>query len=241
MPRTIDLDSLEHQHAQERRHQHMRTLLETPRPMAVRLPADRPQSEAMLGRLNAIGIPTQARFIIDHLRSLGPWLSSVDSSPLVLFDASGRWCSSWGGFALGGLIRADIEGRFAHTTTTARIAPDPMAVQAHDALANLLRKALGLTSDVHMAFASTPREALEIAIHALRGTHPAPPLTFTDARFRLGHIEAPFPAWRPPVGPSPSLPEPEVLLDRVLNAAEGHEPFNDPLLYSVVASIRVVL
>ena len=238
MPRPIDLDQLSRQHADERSARRERSLLQTPRPMSVRIPAELPESEAALTRLRVAGVETEASFVIDHLRSLGPWLASLDETPQVLFDASGRWCSNWGGFGLGGLIRADIEGHFAHATATSRIAPDPIAIKATARLEQRLRDALQLGSDAVITFAPTGREAIELAIRGLQEEGAPPPLTFADARFDFG-VHAPLPAWRPPVGDPPDAPGPDEMLQRVLEV-RPQPPERDLLLTTELISLKRV-
>ncbi|HWU91271.1 MAG TPA: aldehyde dehydrogenase family protein, partial [Kofleriaceae bacterium] len=115
----FDLDLLERQHAAEEAAEAGRHLLDLPRPMHLARPAGGrlPQSEALLARLYAGDrVPKEKKPpVIDHLRSAGPWMVSIDTQPLAVLDGMSQTATVVGGFAEDPVVRAYVEGEFAET------------------------------------------------------------------------------------------------------------------------------
>src|SRR5262249_4777882 len=98
----FDLDRLERQHTAEESAEAARRLLDLPRPMQLARPAGGrlPESEALLARLYAGDrVPKEKKPpVIDHLRSAGPWMVSIDAEPLSVIDGMSQTATVVGGF-----------------------------------------------------------------------------------------------------------------------------------------------
>lgn len=230
---TFDPDRLEAQHAAEESAEAMRNWLDRPRPIALQRPSGGalPASEAWLSRLYAGDrVPKDKKpLVIDHLRSAGPWMVSVDPEPLSVLDGMSQTATVVGGFAEDPVVRAYTEGEFANTL----IGNDDTAVDevwAATEYAAVLRKLVpGLP---HVAFVASGAEANEKAMAlcrmncdrpsatkvlafegsfhgrtllALHATHSPPKRT----PFELSGYEctfAPFPQWDTPNADQPPAP-----------------------------------
>ena len=53
--------------------------------------------------------------MIDHLRSVGPWMVSIDAEPLVVLDGMSQTATVVGGFAEDPVVRAYVEGELGDT------------------------------------------------------------------------------------------------------------------------------
>src|SRR5262249_41280733 len=115
----FDLDRMERQHAAEEGEEAARTLLESPRPMALHRPlgGKLPDSEALLARLYAGDrVPKEKKPpVFDHLRWAGPWMVSIDREPLAVLDGMSQTATVVGGFAEDPVVRAYTEGEFGDT------------------------------------------------------------------------------------------------------------------------------
>jgi RHH-type proline utilization regulon transcriptional repressor/proline dehydrogenase/delta 1-pyrroline-5-carboxylate dehydrogenase len=115
----FDLDPLERQHAAEETAEAARHLLDLPRPMHLVRPAGGrlPESEALLARLYAGDrVPREKKPpVIDHLRSAGPWMVSIDPEPLAVLDGMSQTATVVGGFGEDPVVRAYVEGEFGDT------------------------------------------------------------------------------------------------------------------------------
>jgi acyl-CoA reductase-like NAD-dependent aldehyde dehydrogenase/4-aminobutyrate aminotransferase-like enzyme/GNAT superfamily N-acetyltransferase len=115
----FDLDGIDAQHTAEESAEAARHLIDLPRPMHLSRPAGGklPQSEALLARLYAGDrIPKEKKPpVIDHLRSAGPWMVSIDTEPLAVIDGMSQTATVVGGFAEDPVVRAYTEGEFADT------------------------------------------------------------------------------------------------------------------------------
>jgi RHH-type transcriptional regulator, proline utilization regulon repressor / proline dehydrogenase / delta 1-pyrroline-5-carboxylate dehydrogenase len=164
-----DLDRIERQHTAEEQAEAARTLIEMPRPMAVLRPrgGTLPESAALLARLYAGDrVPKEKKPpVIDHLRSAGPWLVSVDAEPLSVLDGMSQTATVVGGFAEDPVVRAYTEGEFGDTL----VCNDDTAVNETWAAidyANVLRQLVpGLP---HVTFVASGAEANEKAIALCR-------------------------------------------------------------------------
>ncbi|HTR52108.1 MAG TPA: aldehyde dehydrogenase family protein [Kofleriaceae bacterium] len=160
----FDLDRLEAQHAAEEVAECGRSLVETPRPMALARPAGGklPDSEAYLARLYAGDrVPKEKKPpVFDHLRSAGPWMVSIDREPLSVLDGMSQTATVVGGFAEDPVVRAYTEGEFGDTLVACA---DTAVAETWPAIeyANVLRQLVpGLP---HVTFVASGAEANEKA------------------------------------------------------------------------------
>lgn len=164
-----DFDSLEARHAAEEVDEAGRNLLDTPRPMAIKLPAGgrMPQSDAWLTRLYAGErvVREKKPAVFDHLRSAGPFFVSIDDEPLAVLDGMSQTATLCGGFAEDHVVKAYFEGGFGDTAvrstdTSAR------ETEVARAFANTLRHLVpGLP---HVTFTNSGAEANEKALALCR-------------------------------------------------------------------------
>jgi acyl-CoA reductase-like NAD-dependent aldehyde dehydrogenase/4-aminobutyrate aminotransferase-like enzyme len=227
-----DLDRLEAQHAEEEAAETVRSLVETPRPMALSRPhgGHLPESEAYLARLYAGDrVPKEKKPpVFDHLRSAGPWMVSIDREPLSVIDAMSQTATVVGGFAEDPVVRAYTEGEFADTLVAVADTALGETWAAID-YANVLRQLVpGLP---HVTFVASGAEANEKAfalcrincerkdatkvlafdgsfhgrtLLSLHATHsPSKRAPFELAGYQCQF--APFPVWETP-GPVSSVP-----------------------------------
>ncbi|MGE3634102.1 MAG: aminotransferase class III-fold pyridoxal phosphate-dependent enzyme, partial [Sandaracinaceae bacterium] len=162
---SADLDRLEAQHEKEEQEEAARTLIERPRPMGVRLPkgGELPTSSAWLARYYAgdrYVAGEKKPPVFDHLRSVGPWLVSIDDEPMSVLDGMSQTATSPFGFAPDAVVRAYMDGEMgeavlANTDTTE--ADDPY-VRAY---ADVLRERVPTLP--HVSFANSGAEANEKA------------------------------------------------------------------------------
>ena len=228
-----DFASLEGRHAAEEALDAERNLLDTPRPMGVRLPRGGrlPLSEAWLTRLYAGDRVVQEKkpAVFDHLRSAGPYFVSVDDDPLSVLDGMSQTATLCGGFAEDHVVRAYFEGAFGDslvrsTDTSAR------ETEAARAYANTLRHLVpGLPQ---VTSANSGAEANEKALALCRANAERPGAsqvlafegsfhgrtlyalhnTFNPAKRTPFEIEghkttfAPFPVWSTPNQEEPTAP-----------------------------------
>ena len=112
-----DLDALEHKHASEEAAEASRTLFDSPRPLKVTLPLGGvlPRSSEWLERFHAgdrYVVGEKKPNVFDHLRSVGPWMVSVDDAPLTVIDAMSQTATMPAGFAPDAVVKAYVEGDF---------------------------------------------------------------------------------------------------------------------------------
>lgn len=174
----VDLDQLERQHAAEEAAEAARTLVETPRPMTMLRPRGGvlPESSALLARLYAGDrVPKEKKPpVIDHLRSAGPWMVSVDAEPLSVLDGMSQTATVVGGFSEDPVARAYTEGEFGDTLV---LDDDTSVAETWAAIdyANVLRQLVpGLP---HVTFVASGAEANEKAIALCRINTPRPNAT----------------------------------------------------------------
>jgi 4-aminobutyrate aminotransferase-like enzyme len=114
-----ELDRLEAQHVAEEEAEAGRTFVDHPRPMAITKPlgGKLPVSEGYLARLYAGDrVPKEKKApVFDHLRSVGPWMVSIDPQPLAVLDGMSQTATVCGGFSEDPVVRAYTEGEFGDT------------------------------------------------------------------------------------------------------------------------------
>jgi len=161
----VDLDRLEARHAAEEAAEAARNLLDSPRPMGLRLPRGGrlPASEAWLTRLYAGDrvVPEKKPPVFDHLRSIGPWYVSIDDEPLSVLDGMSQTATLCGGFSEDPVVRAYFEGGFGDTIVAAGDTSARDSEEARAYAATLCHLVPGLPQ---VSFASSGAEANEKAL-----------------------------------------------------------------------------
>lgn len=267
----FDPDRLEAQHAAEEAVEAGRNLLDQRRPMALQRPVGGalPTSDAWLARLYAGDrVPKDKKpIVIDHLRSAGPWLVSVDAEALSVLDGMSQTATVVGGFAEDPVVRAYTEGEFADSLISnddTALDDDGASAEYADALRRLV------PGFPHVAFVASGAEANEKAMALCRMNcdrgHATKVLAFEGsfhgrtwlslhathspskrAPFELPGYEstfAPFPLWHAPNVPQPSAPNGFYAAvsrgDIAKLTARFGNAKNDALLAAEVASLTAV-
>ena len=265
-----DLDRLERQHAAEEAAEASRRLIDLPRPMQIRRPVGGtlPESASLLARLYAGDrVPREKKPpVLDHLRSVGPWMVSVDARPMVVLDGMSQTATVVGGFAEDPVVRAYVEGELAdtlvHNDDTALGETWPAAEYA----STLRQLVPGLP---HVTFVASGAEANEkamalcrincprkaatrvlafdgsfhgrtlLALHATHSPSKRAPFEIAGHECRF----APFPLWNTP-GDEPAAPSGFYAAAATGGIAELRARFgdakDDPLLAAEVASLGSV-
>ncbi len=228
----FDFDRLASQHAAEERAEAARSLLDEPRPLGLRLPVGGrlPASDAWLIRLYAGERVVREKKppVFDHLRSVGPWMVSVDSEPLSVLDGMSQTATLCGGFAEDRVVRGYIEGEFGDTVTRSAdvTVDDATAAAFADTLRHLVpglpevcfansgaeanEKALALAQLAAPNPEARKVLAFEGGFHgrtllALHATHsPKKREPFEIAGYQCAF--APFPVWERPADEEPAAP-----------------------------------
>ncbi|MCB9595718.1 MAG: aldehyde dehydrogenase family protein [Sandaracinaceae bacterium] len=133
---SADLDALEAVHAREETEEAARTLFDTPRPLALRFPKGGalPKSDELNERFHAgdrYVLGEKKPPVFDHLRSVGPWMVSVDDEPLSVMDTMSQTATLPAGFAPDAVVRAYVEGDFGDAVTASAdttLGDDPHAL-----------------------------------------------------------------------------------------------------------------
>jgi RHH-type transcriptional regulator, proline utilization regulon repressor / proline dehydrogenase / delta 1-pyrroline-5-carboxylate dehydrogenase len=265
-----DLDRLEAQHRGEEDVEAARNFVDQPRPMSVTKPpgGKMPTSEQYLARLYAGDrVPKEKKApVFDHLRSVGPWMVSIDAQPLAVLDGMSQTATVCGGFSEDPVACAYTEGGFGDTLTR----NDDTSLGetwASAEYANTLRQLVpGLP---HVTFVASGAEANEKAMllcrlhcdrpHAtkvlafegsfhgrtllsLHATHsPSKRTPFEVAGYQC--VFAPFPVWNDP-RVEPPAPSGFYAAAASGDLADLRERFgdakDDPLLAAEVASLSAV-
>ena len=228
-----DLDVLEQRHVREEADEAEIASSPAPRPMGWNRPTGGrlPYSEAWLQRLYAGGRAVQEKrpIVVDHYRSSGPWIVSVDEDPLALLDAISQTSTHSAGFAADEVLAGYFDGVFGDSICRASVA-DPSGGTEADEYRRLLKPRLGPKLQ-EITFTSSGAEANEKAIALCRLEAPeganrllafegsfhgrsllALHLTWSKTKrapFEIsGHeaIFAPFPAWSRPSRKEPLEP-----------------------------------
>jgi RHH-type proline utilization regulon transcriptional repressor/proline dehydrogenase/delta 1-pyrroline-5-carboxylate dehydrogenase len=265
-----DLDRTERQHVWEEAAEATRTLIDLPRPMHFERPAGGklPDSETMLARLYAGDrVPREKKPpVIDHLRSAGPWMVSIDPQPLAVLDGMSQTATVVGGFAEDPVVRAYVEGELADTlvvnddnaqsetwaaaeyaSTLRQLVPGLPHVTFVASGAEANEKAMALCRINCARKGATKVLAFEGSFHgrtllALHATHsPSKRAPFEIPGYAVAF--APFPVWNTP-GDEPPAPSGFYAAAATGDMAELKERFgdakDDPLLAAEVASLTAV-
>ncbi|MCA9605162.1 MAG: aldehyde dehydrogenase family protein, partial [Myxococcales bacterium] len=131
-----NLDVLEREHAREETEEAKRTLFDAPRPLGLRFPkgGDLPESRDWFDRFHAgdrYVLGEKKPPVFDHLRSVGPWMVSVDDEPLAVMDTMSQTATLPAGFAPDAVVRAYVEGDFGDAVTASAdttLGDDPHAL-----------------------------------------------------------------------------------------------------------------
>ncbi|TMQ20828.1 MAG: aldehyde dehydrogenase family protein, partial [Deltaproteobacteria bacterium] len=266
----FDLDRLDRQHAEEEAAEAGRQLIDLPRPLAIRRPRGGvlPESEALLARLYAGDRVAREKKppVFDHLRSVGPWMVSIDAEPLVVLDGMSQTATVVGGFAEDPVVRAYVEGEFADTlvqnedtsvgetwaaaeyaSTLRQLVPGLPHVTFVASGAEANEKAMALCRINCARKAATRVLAFEGSFHgrtllSLHATHsPSKRTPFELAGYQCWF--APFPIWNSP-GDEPAAPSGFYAAAATGNLAELRSRFGDargdPLLAAEVAALAAV-
>ena len=265
-----DLDRLEHQHAEEEAAEAARNLIDLGRPMNIHGPrgGKLPESAALHARLYAGDrVPREKKLpVVDHLRSAGPWLVSVDRDPLVVLDSMSQTATVVGGFAEDPVVRAYVEGELADTlvdNADTAVAQTWAAAEFAETLRQLVpglphvtfvasgaeanEKAMALCRIHCPRKAATKVLAFEGSFHgrtllALHATHsPTRRATFELTGYQC--MFAPFPLWHTP-GAEPAAPSGFYAAAATGDVAELRARFgdakDDALLAAEVAALATV-
>ena len=170
-----DLDGLAQRHAEEEAQETKQNLLDTPRPMGVRLPEQGhlPLSEHYRSRLYAGERMAREKKpgVFDHLRSVGPWMVSVDEEPLAVLDGMSQTATQVAGFAPDAVVRGYFDGAFGDSLVRS---PDSSwgSHGAIEAYADTLRAKMPELP--HVSFTNSGAEANEkaLALCRLHATRP---------------------------------------------------------------------
>ena len=266
----FDLDRLEGQHADEETAEAARHLIDLPRPMHLSRPAGGrlPASEALLARLYAGDrVPKEKKPpVIDHLRSAGPWMVSIDDEPLAILDGMSQTATVVGGFSEDPVVRAYVEGELADTLIT----NDDTAVAETWAAADYAQTLRQLVPGLpHVTFVASGAESNEkamalcrincarkqatkvlafdgsfhgrtlLAVHATHSPSKRGPFEIPEYKCTF----APFPVWSAP-GDEPAAPSGFYAAAATGDITELRERFgdakDDALLAAEVASLAAV-
>lgn len=258
---TIDLATLDARHRQEELDEARRVFPLQERPLRVCLPpgGELPASHDWLTRLY-LGdrVPREKKpLVVDHLRSAGPFMVSVDEPPLSVIDAMSQTATFPDGFASSVVVRGYTEGAFGSSLLHTGPAVDGPAAEA---FAAALRERLPTLPQV--GFAASGAEANERALAICHSRTPArrKVLAFEGgfhgrtllalsassnplkrAPYEIAGYEAcfaPFPAW---LSPGEEPPEPGGW--RAAATSGDFSPFlnsSDPLLAAEARSLAAV-
>ncbi|MBW2464217.1 MAG: aldehyde dehydrogenase family protein, partial [Deltaproteobacteria bacterium] len=109
-----DLDVLDARHEAEEAEEALITLADRPRPLKTIRPEGGvfPESRRWLERLYAGDrvVREKKPGVFDHLRSVGPWMVSIDDEPLSVLDGMSQTATLVGGFAEAPVVRRYVEG-----------------------------------------------------------------------------------------------------------------------------------
>jgi RHH-type proline utilization regulon transcriptional repressor/proline dehydrogenase/delta 1-pyrroline-5-carboxylate dehydrogenase len=159
-----DLDALEAKHGGEEACEALDSLLTRPRPLKVTAPEGGavPRSTALSERFYAGGRYAREKKppVVDHLRTEGPYLVSVDDVPLSVLDGMSQTATLPLGFAPAPVVKGYVEGAFGDALVRSASTDLGGSAAAEDFAALLRQKVPGLPT---VSFASSGAEANEKA------------------------------------------------------------------------------
>lgn len=239
----MDLDRLEQRHLSEEAAESGDSLFDRQRPQRIVLPEGgaTPTSEGWLERLYEGDrvVREKKPIVVDHLRSSGPFLVSIDEPPLSVLDGMSQTATFPSGFASDRVVRGYVEGELGDTALYAddtSVRPNPHG----ERFAELLRRLVpGLP---HVSFVNSGAEANEKAYAICMANRKSPrqrrllafegsfhgrtllsvaasynPSKRTPYEFRGFEVTyAPFPVW-----PTPEAAEPVASAELLQAVAAG--------------------
>ena len=196
-----NFESLEERHLEEERAELDDSLIDRPRPLTIKRPegGHAPKSEAWLKRFYAgERMPREKKPVVfDHLRSSGPWMTSIDDAPISVLDGMSQTATLTSGFSADPVVRGYFEGAFEDTILSA---PDTTVVpnEALAAYASYLKELMPELE--HVTFANSGAEANEKALalcHLNRSNKDASKILAFQGSFHGRTLFALHATWNP--------------------------------------------
>ena len=157
------------QHLEEERVEALRSVIDAPRPQKVIAPKDGllPQSQHYLDRLyeNERMAREKKPGLFDHLRSVGPWMTSIDEVPLSVLDGMSQTATLTHGFSPEPVVRAFMDGKFSDAALTSHDTNISTFPEVEAYASNLLNRVPLLN---HVSFTNSGAEANEKAFSLCR-------------------------------------------------------------------------
>ena len=144
-------------------------MIDAPRPQKVIAPKDGllPQSQHYLDRLyeNERMAREKKPGLFDHLRSVGPWMTSIDEVPLSVLDGMSQTATLTHGFSPEPVVRAFMDGKFSDAALTSHDTNISTFPEVAAYASNLLNRVPLLN---HVSFTNSGAEANEKAFSLCR-------------------------------------------------------------------------
>ncbi len=161
----VDLDALERQHEEEEASAEKSDLVRRPRPWGPRsaTPQGLTRSARWLDRLYAGErmVREKKPIVVDHARSAGPWMVSIDEPPMSVLDGMSQTATLCGGFSEDPVVAAYFEGEFG----VAPFVVDDTATGEHEAVEQFATTLRELVPGFpHVSFVNSGAEACEKAL-----------------------------------------------------------------------------
>ena len=157
------------QHLEEERVEALRSVIDAPRPQKVIALKDGllPQSQHYLDRLyeNERMAREKKPGLFDHLRSVGPWMTSIDEVPLSVLDGMSQTATLTHGFSPEPVVRAFMDGKFSDAALTSHDTNISTFPEVEAYASNLLNRVPLLN---HVSFTNSGAEANEKAFSLCR-------------------------------------------------------------------------
>lgn len=172
---THQLATLRTKHLKEERQEAVETLIDRPRPLKIVRPknGDLPVSTEYLKRLYTNGRMAKEKKpgLFDHLRSVGPWMTSIDPVPLSVLDGMSQTATLTHGFAPDAVVRAYMNGDFGDASLTSYDPSISDFETANRYAQNLVNRVAILD---HVSFTNSGAEANEKAFSLCRAASAYP-------------------------------------------------------------------
>ncbi|MGB0647360.1 MAG: aminotransferase class III-fold pyridoxal phosphate-dependent enzyme, partial [Bradymonadia bacterium] len=163
------LRQIKAQHLEEEQVEAKRSVIDEPRPQKVITPTDGllPQSQHYLDRLyeNDRMAREKKPGLFDHLRSVGPWMTSIDQIPLSVLDGMSQTATLTHGFSAEPVVRAFMDGKFSTDALTSHDTNISTCPQVEAYASNLVNRVPHLD---HVSFTNSGAEANEKAFSLCR-------------------------------------------------------------------------